>query len=274
MRSTIRRLLAVMSAMMAPLLSPKVSMAEGVIMTNVHIQGSLGNIHGELQMPGTEGKVPLVILSHGFGGTLDGNRDYANCFSARGLAVYNFDFCGGGMGSKSDGTMLEMSVLTEAEDLNAVIDHFKADERFSRILLWGASQGGFVSSYVAAHRPEDVAALAMEFPAYVLQDDAKARARADGSFPGTEIVMGMRIGRRYSEDAVSFDMYDVIGGYTGDVLILHGDRDGIVPLEYSRKAAAIYASAELVVMPGQDHGFRGEARAEAMRRETEFFLAH
>lgn len=243
-------------------------------MNTVSIPGSMGNIWGELQLPGAEGRQPLVILSHGFGGTHAGHQDYADFFTARGLATFNFDFCGGGIGSKSDGTMLEMSVLTEAADLDAVIDHFLSDARFSRILLWGASQGGFVSSYVAAHRPGDVAALMLEYPAFVLQDDAKARAAADGTFPETESVMGRRIGRRYSEDAVSFDIYDVIGGYTGDVLILHGDRDGIVPLEYSRRAAGIYRSAELVVMPGQDHGFTGDARAEAMRREAAFLLVH
>ena len=170
--------------------------------------------------------------------------------------------------------MLEMSVLTEAEDLNVIIDHFKADERFDRIFLWGASQGGFVSSYVAAHRPQDVAAMVLEFPAFVLQDDAKARANPDGTFPETDSVMGIRIGRIYGEDAVSFDIYDVIGGYSGDVLILHGDRDGIVPLRYSQRALEVYPSAELVVMEEQNHGYMGHARAEAKERETVFFKAH
>lgn len=243
-------------------------------MEQIHISGSLGNLYGELQIPGDEGPWPLVIMSHGFGGTHAGHQDYANYFSSRDLATFSFDFCGGGFGSKSDGTMLEMSVLTEAEDLSAVIDHFKGDRRFDRLLLWGASQGGFVSACVAAKRPEDVAALMLEYPAFVLQDDARARADADGGFPEVDNVMGIRIGRRYSEDAVSFDVYDVIGGYAGDVLILHGDRDGIVPLRYSRRAAAVYSSAELAVLQGQDHGFVGEARTEAMRREAEFLLAH
>ena len=86
--------------------------------------------------------------------------------------------------------------------------------------------------------------------------------------------MGVQIGRRYDEDAVAFDIYEVIGGYTGDALLLHGDCDGIVPLRYSRRAAEIYRSAELIVMPGQDHVFTGEARLEAMAREAAFFLAH
>ena len=149
--------------------------------------------------------------------------------------MFNLDFCGGGLESKSDGSMLEMTVLTEAEDLNAVIDHFKNDPRFTKLFLMGFSQGGFVSSYVAAQRPEDAAGPVLEYPACVLQDDARKRALPDGAFPATSNVMGQTIGRVYNEAAVSFDVYDVIGGYTGKALILHGDQDGIVPLEIFRQ---------------------------------------
>ena len=235
------------------------------------IQSSNGKIYGELNIPDTESPIPLVILSHGFGGNLLGNQDYAAYFFSRGFSTYNFDFCGGGFGSKSDGTMLDMSVLTEADDLNAIIDFFKDDARFSEIYLWGASQGGFVSAYVASQRPKDVAKVILEFPAIVLQDDAKARANADGSFPETSRVMGVAISRKYNEDAVSFDFYDLIGAYTGPVLILHGDKDPIVPLRYSQRAAEVFPNAELIVMPGQGHGFMGKARTEAMEKETDFF---
>lgn len=240
-------------------------------MKEILIPGSMGDIYGILEIPKTDDPAPLIILSHGFGGSHSGNQDYADYFLDQGFATYNFDFCGGGFGSKSAGTMLEMSVLTEARDLNAIIDHFKTDDRFDRIFLWGASQGGFVSSYVAAQRPEDVAAMVLEFPAFVLQDDAKARANPDGTFPETDSVMGVRIGGIYGEDATSFDIYEVIGTYTRDVLILHGDRDGIVPLRYSQRAMEVYPSAELVVMEGQNHGFMGQARTEAKERETDFF---
>lgn len=238
---------------------------------NPMITGSLGKIYGELKIPAADTPVPLIILSHGFGGNHAGNQDYADCFFSEGFAVYNFDFCGGGFGSKSDGTMLEMSVLTEAEDLNAIIDYFKDDARFSAIYLWGASQGGFISAYVAAQRPDDIAKAVLEFPAIVLQDDAKARANEDGSFPPTSNVMGMKISKKYNEDATSFDLYDLIAAYEGPVLILHGDKDPIVPLRYSERAAEIFPQGELVVMPGQGHGFMGKARTEAKEREAAFF---
>ena len=236
------------------------------------ITGSLGNIYGELNVPDTQSAVPLIILSHGFGGNLIGNRDMAEHFLAKGFAVYNFDFCGGGMGSRSEGTMLDMTVLTEAADLNAIIDHFKADPRFSAIYLWGASQGGFVSALVASQRPGDIAKAVLEFPAIVLQDDAKKRANPDGAFPEISHVMGMTISHKYNEAAVSFDLYDLLGAYTGPVLILHGDKDAIVPLRYSEKAVQVFPQAELIVMPGQGHGFMGPAREEAKKREAAFFL--
>ncbi len=235
------------------------------------IQSRIGKIYGELNVPVTENPVPLVILSHGFGGNLRGNQDYAAHFFSQGFATYNFDFCGGGIGSKSGGTILDMSVLTEACDLNAIIDFFKDDARFSEIYLWGGSQGGFVSAYVASQRPKDIAKVVLEFPAIVLQDDAKARAGADGSFPETSRVMGVTISRKYNEDAVSFDLYDLIGAYTGPVLVLHGDQDAIVPLRYSQRAAEVFPSAELIVMPGQGHGVSGKARMEAMAIEAGFF---
>ena len=95
--------------------------------------------------------------------------------------------------------------------------YFKGDSRFSNILLWGASQGGFVSAYVSAQRPDDVKAAVLEFPAIVLQDDAENRRIEDGSFPETSNVMGITISRKYNEDATSFDLYDLLLNYTGPV---------------------------------------------------------
>ena len=158
-----------------------------------------------------------------------------------------------------------MSVLTEANDLNDVMDALmrRDDVDRSRVCLFGRSQGGFVSAYVAAHRPQDVKALVMFFPAFVIHDDARARADDDGGFPESSMVMGVPIGRVYGEDALKFDIYDVMGAYEGKVLIVHGDADEIVPLSYSQRAVSCYADAELVVLPGQGHGFREGGNPEA-----------
>ncbi len=251
------------------LLGPAASAEE-----TVPIPGSLGELYGVLFTPEAEGPVPLVILCHGFGGNHRGNLDYADAFVAAGFAAYSFDFCGGGLFTRSGGIMTAMSVRTEAEDLNAVIDVFLRDSRFSCICLWGESQGGYVSSFVAAQRPDEIAALLLEYPAYVLEDSAKGSRLPDGSFPETGRLLGMPIGRGYYEALAGTDIYAHIAAYGGPVLILHGDRDFLVPLSFSERALEAFPNAELTVMPGQGHGFRGPGRREAMEREIAFLLEH
>lgn len=80
------------------------------------------NIYGVLYLPRVEGKkLPTVIFSHGFGGNYRVGTPYAEALAKQGYAVYCFDFCGGSQESRSDGSVLEMSIFTEQTDLEAVI---------------------------------------------------------------------------------------------------------------------------------------------------------
>ena len=249
---------------------PRVFIPTYDLRQDLYIPASMGKLYGVFQHPD---KAPaLIILSHGFNGNHMGNQDFADFFTSQGFATFCLDFCGGGMHSRSEGRYEEMSVLTEAEDLSAVIDYFRP--QFPVIFLWGASQGGFISSCVAAKRPGDVKAMAIEFPAYVLQEDSRKRLAEVAAEDGTIPNMGVQISRKYNLDAVSFDIYDVLPGYTGDVLIQHGDQDRLVPQSYSERAAKAFPAAELIILPGEGHGFRGRARQEAMERELAFFRKH
>jgi hypothetical protein len=66
----------------------------------------------------------------------------------------------------------------------------------------------------------------------------------------------------------------VIGDYHGDVQILHGDLDDVVPISYSERAVDIYDAAELTVMTGASHGFTGKTQREAAALTLDFLQAH
>lgn len=264
----IRKLLIVIVLLMIPVFAA--GEQAGQKSEEYRIPASLGNLYGLLQIPEGEGPVPLLITCHGYGGTYLGALDYASYFVKGGYAVFSLDFCGGGLLTRSDGTMMQMSVLTEARDLNAVIDYFKDDPRFSGIYLRGESQGGFVASYVAAERPEEVKGVILEYPAYVLQDFGRQQQLPDGSFPEVTTLLWMSVGRGYCEDVTSFDIYEHMSAYGRPVLILHGDKDPLVALDYSERALKAFSGAELIVMPGQGHGFRGAGREEAKEKELAF----
>ena len=229
-------------------------------------------IWGELYLPESEEPLPLVILCHGFGGNHEHMSAYAKAFAGNGFAVYSFDFIGGGYGSKSDGTMKEMSVLTEAADLSAVLDRMKTQPGINpdSIFLMGGSQGGFVCSYVAGVRPDDVAGLVCLYPAYVLQDNAWKQTPDPDNIPETINLMGIALGGIYNRDAMSFDIYDIIRNYPGKVLIIHGTVDSIAPISYSERAVEVFPDAELIRYKGANHGFRGKDEINSENQSIEF----
>ena len=80
-------------------------------------------IRGTEYRPGGS-SLPAAVVSHGFMANQSTVRHYASYLAEMGYAAYCFDFNGGSVaGSKSDGKTTDMSVLTEALDLEAVIDH-------------------------------------------------------------------------------------------------------------------------------------------------------
>ena len=69
------------------------------------------------------------------------------------------------------------------------------------------------------------------------------------------VALGNRLSRIYDEDALSFDIYDVMKNYDGNALIIHGTADTLVPYEYAQRAAETMKNAELVKIEGAGHGF-------------------
>ncbi len=244
-------------------------------------------LYGLLILPGSEegcGKtgecghtaqkaLPLVIGCHGFDGSYTSKLDYAKFLAEHGIAFYGFDFYGGSNASMSGGTMEEMSVLTEAEDLMAVVCYFRKDPRFDpeRIVLWGHSQGGYVASYVAGAHPDWIKAMILLYPAYVIQDHVRDIQQEYGGIPDRYSQWDCDLGRIYGEDALSHDIYQVLEAYPNQVLIVHGDQDEMVPLPYSERARKHFPDASLYVMRRAGHGFEGEDR-ETMKRLALTFL--
>ena len=83
-------------------------------------------IKGELYIPDNEKDIyPLIVMSHGFNQNMSNLRDNAYTLTKKGYMTFVYDFIGGGTSIYSDGKLTEMSVLTEAKDLNTVIECLK-----------------------------------------------------------------------------------------------------------------------------------------------------
>lgn len=223
-------------------------------------------IYGNLYLPKSEDEqYPTAIIGHEFGSSYSYMAPYAAILAENGIASYVFDFCGGSPDSRSDGDPLQMSVFTEREDMEAVLEGIQAYRFVDRenIFLMGESQGGLVAALLAASRPEDVRGLALLYPALVIPDNAREWYMDESDIPETAQVFGTPVGEVYFTDIFQMDVYDEIGNFNKNVLIVHGSDDSIVPISYSERAVEVYPSAELIVMDGAGHGFYGVDRENA-----------
>ena len=248
-------------------------------MTEWECQNGDKTIRGHILLPTDyeEGKLPTIIFTHGYNTNhLQVPINYAAKIVNEGYACILFDFCGGSRQSTSDGDGTEMSIFTEEEDLKCVFEETKAMDFVDadQIFLFGISQGGVIASLAAADLADEVKAMVLCFPAFTLVDDAKATYASIDDVPETVELMGFTIGRFFYEKLFDLDILAEVSSYQGDVLILHGTADDLVPYSSSEAAVEAYANASLIPIEGAGHGFRDAYLEEAMVPITEFIKAH
>ena len=242
------------------------------------VQADGRTLYGEMLIPkGRSGPLPTVVCCPGFGASFRFcKKTMGMCLAMSGFAVYCFDFYGGCKGSKSGGTMLEMSMFTERDDLSAVIKHIKTLDVVDRknLFLLGESQGGCVAGITAPRYRDDIRAMVQYYPAFCIPDDARTRFASVSEIPETYRVFNRKIGRVYAEKLLDFDVYHEIAPYNRPVLIIHGDADRVVDVSYGRRAAEAYADVRFVCLPGEDHSFSGKGKLQAAKLAFDFFTAH
>lgn len=225
-------------------------------------------------MPKEPADCPLLILGHGFMSSCYLLKGYAEYLSAHGIACCIFDFCGGSNYSRSDGSMQEMSVMTQVTDMKLLIGVLKKFDGFDtqKVYIGGESQGGLVAALTAAELKDEIAGLILLYPALYIPEVMRAQFPNRAAIPNHIVQLGIVLGRRYAEDVYDIDVYSEISKFTGKVLLLHGDRDGMVPLSYSQQAETIYRNAELVVIPGAGHGIYSGRQLMTACRKIEHFM--
>ncbi len=162
---------------------------------------------------------PVVLWCHGNAGNITHRAENLLLLARSGLAVFIFDYRGYG---QSDGKPSEKGLYFDAD---AAYAHL-TDERGippDRIIAFGRSLGAGVALDLALRRP--VAGLIMESAFRSIP------AMASVQFP--VLPLGPLVRSRFDNEAR-------IGGLGVPLLMLHGDRDEIVPFEQGR---AVFDSA-------------------------------
>ncbi len=248
------------------------------------VHGPEGGIAFEVTLPEgfdtTTDRCPLVILMHG----IFSSKDYgpmpqlANGLAKAGIASIRFDFDGHG---KSEGRKQDMTIEKELADARAIWNYVQGLPYISAVGLLGHSQGGVVASMTSGRLateggkvPTGVVLLA---PGSVIKEACQGgkffNARFDPKNPPEYIrCWGLyKLGREYLVTTQQIDIYGTAAAYGGPVLLLHGDRDGIVPMWCSERFKQTYGDrATLKVVEGENHTIT-RRRNEVIAHTVDFF---
>ncbi len=169
----------------------------------------------------TPGPAPLLIQTHGNGELIDFWPEAVVPLRAAGVHVLLVEYPGYG---RSGGSPSEQSITAA---LVAAYDRVIRDPRVdtAQIVGYGRSLGGGAMAQLAAHRP--LAALVLESSFTSVADMVR-----EYHVPDFLIVN-------------RFDTRAVLAGFRQPVLLIHGTRDGIIPIAHAHALKAVAPHAEL-----------------------------
>ena len=250
----------------------KKPMKEFLKTNEIMVEANGREVYVKGYMPDDDEKHPAIILCHGYNGAHTDFTKECIYYAQNGYVAYAIDFCGGSGRSKSSGLSTDMTIFTEKEDLLAVFDYVSALENVDseQVYLFGGSQGGLVAALAAEERADKVKGVALYFPAFNIPDDWRNNYKTEVEIPETVDFWGLQLGKNFFMSMRDFYTFDNIGKYSEKVLIIQGDKDAIVPLSVAQKAEQHYSNAELIVLPGEGHGFTPNGAKIAMEKVLEF----
>lgn len=238
----------------------------------VSIEANGRLIPAVVTLPEGEGPFPAVVLNHGHGGSKDENVGFigvADALAEAGIASIRMDFPGCGESTES----FKLNTLTNMEaDSDAAKDYLVANYPVDgeRLGILGYSMGGLIAAEITERDDNPYKAVALLAGALVkieelapnlfgdiaVYDALRSEAMENGYATFTNIYeTTLDLSKEWFLDLEASDGIKSISGYEGDVLIVYGDKDTMVPDYMNQAIIDVLEDAEVVVVPGADHGY-------------------
>lgn len=192
-------------------------------------------LRGMLHLPSSRRaqRVPAVIFFHGFTGDRHGSHwifiKCARALMRRGIASLRFDFYGSG---ESEGEFRRMRLANEIKDALDAAKFFRKQKDIDplRVGICGLSMGGAVASCTARRAQAKAIVLwSAVGDTRILLKLAGTRARGVPGQRGAYEYEAREIGPGFIRNVVKVNPSRELARFGGPTLIIHGDRDEIVP---------------------------------------------
>ena len=238
-------------------------------------------IYGVAYIPIIDGEseFPLVIHAHGMGSNHKAGAAYGKRYAEKGFAAYTFDFPGGSRPTnenRSDGDPMKNSAVTEASDLQAILDTALTWDFVDtgNVYLEGGSMGGLVATMVGLDNTDTVKGMILHYPALYMPQIAYAYG-SDEEVPDTiSFGEGYELGSAFVTDIRGLDVVSRLNEFKGPVTIIQGSEDKLVDAVSIKEASANFPNAEFHLIEGAGHGFSGDDFDTAVQIGLDFLFAN
>ncbi|MBR0393087.1 MAG: alpha/beta fold hydrolase [Oscillospiraceae bacterium] len=216
-------------------------------------------LNAKLDMPiKKQGKLPLVIIIHGFTGHMEERHITAisEMLNSIGCATLRVDMYGHG---NSGGSFEKHTLYKWLTNAMTVIDYARTLPDFSDLYLCGHSQGGLAVMLVAALKHDEIRGIIPMSPAVCIPDDTRKGEMLGCHFDPKQIPDriqsedGWGLDGNYIRVAQTIYVDDAVKKYNGPVCLIHGVNDETIPVEYSIQIQQLYSNAELTMIPDDTH---------------------
>ena len=230
---------------------------------------------GVLHLPERK-KPPAVIICHGFQNTKT-ERKYiklARALREQGILVFRFDFEGCG---DSEGRPRDITIEKEISDLKIALKTVleKCDVDSNRIGFVGGSLGSVVVSLFAEKEKivKTLVFLSQAFDQKKLFENWYSQEDIEKIEKETVIYKGEKeIGKDYYSENSNKDYSIILSKLNLPILIIHGEQDEDVPVEFSKRLAEKYKNITLEILDKANHKFNDfHSQQELIRITTEWF---
>jgi len=208
-----------------------------------------------------DNSIGTAVICHGFASSQQSSSAIAfkQALHDIGLSVITFDFYGHG---KSKGDFKQLTMSKCIDNTNDVINYIKHSFSVNKIVLLGYSYGGLIATVVAATR-RDISALLLINPLSDYQEKERLLGRdsilSEWANTGTRSYTinekQLMLAYDFFTDSQKYSSYTSLPDVKADVLLIHSEKDEMVPLYQSTKLSKL-SGINLIILPNGDHRLR------------------
>lgn len=231
------------------------------------------------------GKRPVVIICHGFVGSRIGvDRLFvktARALAAQGSYVLRFDY--GGCG-ESDGDYGALGFDSMIEQTRTMLDYVASCDCMdpARITLLGHSLGGAVALMTAVKDRRVKRLVLWSAVAYPFNDIVRIVGRQsydEAHTKGHTDYVGYTLSPVFFDSLMEHQPFQAATRFTGDVLLVHGTSDDVIPVDYGFLYQKIFwtrseGTCEKEIIFQANHTYSTHAHQQAAIQATINWLDH